>query len=153
MIDTNVLVHANNPEEMRQEQCQSLLGLLLDCETMLAVDEGFNQDPSKNRSHIGQEYIENLRAGMLGYTVVSKLASSKRIRVFPKRAAIREQKIIIQLLRKPVDRVFLGVACNSSERTLVSHDYEDFQEPKRDTIHKELGVLVIEANQVLSMLE
>ena len=51
-----------------------------------------------------------------------------------------------------IDRVFLGVAFNSEDMKLVSHDYQDFQIPKRNHINDQLGIDVINAEEGINCL-
>ncbi len=145
VIDTNVLVHAQNPSEQRCADARRLLTTLLDTTAVLCVDQGFACDEGQNRSHIGTEYLQNLRAGSLALQVIATLAGSGRVRQLGRRAPQATARQINQLIRNRVDRVFLSVAFNSTDRVLVSHDLEDFQLPKRDTIRRTLGVRVVEA--------
>jgi predicted nucleic acid-binding protein len=145
VIDTNVLLHAQNPTEQRCAESLQLLQLLLEASTALCVDEGFAHDETLNRSHIGAEYLQKLRAGSFALEVIVALAARGRIRHVPRRAPLATAGKINQLLRNRVDRVFLSVAFNSTEKILVSHDYKDFQIPKRRDIASSLGVNVTEA--------
>ena len=43
VIDTNVLVHAQNPNEKRFVDTTNLIKIILDSNTSLCVDEGFNE--------------------------------------------------------------------------------------------------------------
>ena len=149
VVDTNVLVHAQNPSEQRCNDARTLLHRLLNDDTALCVDEGFNPDEALNRSSIGAEYVEHIRAGTLPYTVIAQLAMSGRVVQKPKRAPRREQKLIEQMIRNRTDRVFLGVAFNSISKVLVSHDFTDFQIQKRPSIRRALGVDVLEAAEIL----
>jgi hypothetical protein len=145
VIDTNVLMHAQNPAEERCADSRRLLESLLAAATMLCVDEGFADSEAANRSHIGTEYLQTLRAGSLPLVIIAVLGTQGRIRQVPKCTPQRVAKRINQLLRNKADRIFLSVAFNSGEKTLVSHDYKDFQVPKRRDIAGELGVNVTEA--------
>jgi predicted nucleic acid-binding protein len=147
VIDTNVLMNASNPSEPRINESNSLLQELLTSNTCLVVDEGFNMDAALNRSLIGAEYIQKLRFGMVGYSVVTKLASSKRLKPVSRMAPRREQRIINQLIRNRRDRTFLSVSYNSTEKVLVSHDFTDFQIDKRNKIRQNLGVDIITASE------
>jgi len=146
VIDTNVLVHAQNPSEQRFSASTRFLSALLDAPTVLCVDHGFACDEAQNRSHIGTEYLQNLRAGSFALQVVATLAGSGRVRQVERRAPQATARQINQLLRNRFDRIFLSVAFNSTERILVSHDFQDFQLPKRQTIRQTLNVRVIEAH-------
>ena len=146
VIDTNVFVHADNPMEARCAASRSLLQRILSVGTILRVDEGYDSNEARNRSHIGSEYQHNLRFGSMGLAVLVQLAGQGRIRTLPRKVPdAATAKKIRQLLRNTTDRVFLSVAYGSHEKILVSHDYVDFQEAKRPTIREVLGVAVIEA--------
>jgi hypothetical protein len=152
VIDTNVLAHSQNPNEVRYQECCEMLNKLLQCSTVVAVDEGFSLNRANNRSHIGHEYLENLSHGSLAFSVLSKLAVSKRVKFLPKRAPRREQRIINQSVRNRFDRAFLGVAFNSTEGIFVSHDFQDFQPHKRSFILRELAIDICEAQNSLAVL-
>jgi len=149
VIDTNVLVHAQNPSVERFVESRNLLNMLLACATMLCVDEGFNFNQTENRSFIGLEYLKHLTPGSVSFQFVVSLASNGRIKRLPKNAVQQSKKIINQLIRKQSDRIFLSVACNSSDKTLISHDYEDFQIQKRKTLKQKLGVIILAANECM----
>ncbi len=152
VVDTNVMLHAQNPNEGRFSDSQALLRCLLEIPISLCVDEGFDISQERNRSHIGAEYLEHLRFGSIGYTVISHLASNSRIKHLPRLAPRPVSRRINQLLRNRRDRVFLNVAYNSIDMILVSHDYIDFQQNKRDTIQDELEVSVVDASACLVFL-
>jgi predicted nucleic acid-binding protein len=152
VIDTNVMIHAQNPAEQRCSASQALLQCMLDTDVSLCVDEDFSPDSATNRSFIGHEYITHIRFGSLPYVVIVKLAGSSRIKLLSKRAPRREQKLIRQLVRDTIDRIFLGVAFNSESQILVSHDFTDFQVDKRRVIHDQLDVAVVEASEILGDL-
>jgi hypothetical protein len=113
--------------------------------TSLCIDDGFDCDPAKNKSHIGHEYLKRLQAGSLGYNLVVELVKQRRVAQCKKTVNQGAAKKINQWLRKKADRIFLSVAFNSVAKTLVSHDFEDFQKQKRKDIRKEVGVEVVEA--------
>jgi hypothetical protein len=147
VIDTNVFVHAQNPSEQRCASSLSFLESLLSASaTSLCVDQGFSSDLETNKSHIGGEYLNNLRAGSFALNVIVTLASTRRIRQVARRAPQASAKKINQLLRNKRDRIFLSVAFNSLDKILVSHDYQDFQNEKRYDIRKRLGVMIEEAD-------
>lgn len=152
VVDTNVLVHAQNPQEDRFGDSVRFVENLLACRALLCVDSGFSTKESSNRSLIGAEYLEKLRAGSLGYAALVQLATSGRVREVARMADGAARKQILQLIRKPRDRTFLSVAWNSSGRLLVSHDYEDFQEGKRKEIHKVIGVRMADAAEMCVLL-
>jgi len=145
VIDTNVLLHAQDPNETRFENSSNLINKILEENTSLCIDEGFSENESKNKSIIGREYLYNLQPGSIGQNLIVQLALQQRIKQLTKRAPERIVRKINQIIRNKIDRVFLNVAYNSDEKTLVSHDYTDFRITKRQFILTELQIKVIEA--------
>lgn len=145
VIDTNVLVHAQNPNEERHASAKEFLTLLLDHTATLCVDEGFSPKSEKNRSTIGGEYLDKLIPGSVGFAVIVRLVQELRVKQVKRRPRRSDCKKIDQMIRNKRDRTFVGVACNSTERVLVSHDFVDFQARKRKAIKKALSVSIIEA--------
>jgi hypothetical protein len=129
-----------------------MLCLLRDCQTHLCVDEGFDLDESKNRSHIGGEYLRHLRFGMLGYEVVTHLAQSSRLRLIQRRVPERISKQIRSQIGIGPDRVYVRVAYNSQDRTLASHDFTDIPATVRQRMKISIGVSIVDAEQALTAL-
>jgi hypothetical protein len=152
VIDTNVLVHAQNPGERRFKDSVQFVESLLGCKAQLCVDPGFSAVESANRSLIGGEYLDKLRVGSIGYSALVMLIGAGRVREVPRAADRAANKKILQLVRKKRDRTFLSVAWGTSEKLLVSHDYEDFQEKKRAEIRKSIGVRMADAAGVCALL-
>jgi predicted nucleic acid-binding protein len=147
VIDTNVLLHAQNPNERRCAAARTLLRKLLKSSTKLCIDDGFSIKPANNRSMIGGEYLDKLMHGSIGYAVLVELLRVSRVRQVPRRPGNKEAKKINQLIRTRRDRTFVGVTCNSDERVLVSHDFRDFQISKRRLLRKSLNVHIVEAEE------
>jgi len=154
VVDTNVFLHADDPrQEGRQQEAIDFLNKLLEVPTSIAVDEGFDVDESRNRSQIGYEYLTNLTAVSLGMRIIIALVAGDRVDTKSRSLNAGARKRINQLIRKKSDRAFLGVACNSNSKILCSHDFEDFQKPKRKTIRKDLGVTICEAVDAIEFLK
>jgi len=149
VVDTNVFVHSNNPEEEFCPAARQLVQIISDSKVILCLDEGFHTDPAKNKSQIGHEYIQHIRHGSFAFGLILKLVSEQRIRSLSRKVDIRSKKIICQTIRKPVDRIFVCIAMNTLERVLVSHDFEDFSNNKRGHFNRELAIRVITAQEVL----
>jgi predicted nucleic acid-binding protein len=145
VVDTNVLVHAQNPKEQRFEDSTNLIDNILNSNTDLCVDEGFSEEEAKNKSAIGSEYFDKLCFGSVGFTLIVQLAHQNRIKQLGRRAPYKTSRRIIQILRNKADRNFLNVAYNSVEKVFVSHDFIDFQQPKKDRILSDFNIQVIEA--------
>src|SRR5262245_6125258 len=92
-VDTNVLMHACNPNELRHTDAIEFLNSLVKSVASLAIDSGFSSDPAKNRSLIGGEYLAKLVPGSLPAYAVAHLALSGRV-------AVVASKLSPQLSRK-----------------------------------------------------
>jgi len=152
VIDTNVLCHAGNPTEPRHAAALALVVRLLDISTRLCVDEGFSLDEAINQSHICAEYLAMLVPGSVAFVVLVRLATSGRVREVNRRPDTATARRIMQVVRKPRDRIFVGVAHNSVGKTLVSHDYVDFAAAKRRMIKRDIGVSILECGDCSSFL-
>lgn len=153
VVDTNVLMHASNPQEPRFDAAKNFLERFVQVHTCLCVDEGFDIDESRNRSLIGGEYLDRLSPGTIGYAVISMLALDGRLSMVPTRVADPVRRKINQMIGNSRDRTFVRVAVNSGGRVLVSHDYSDFPVPIRNKINLELGVLVEDASDATTLIK
>jgi hypothetical protein len=145
-LDTNVLMHADDPRQSRRPASQALLRNVLDSTCLLCLDEGFDLSPSRNRSLIAAEYLQNLRVGGLGYALVATLAASNRVRELPRSVPGGSGNIIRRLIIDRTDRKFLAVAYGSDSRTMYSHDFTHFPKRVRVSAAKELGVTIMAAD-------
>lgn len=157
VVDSNVFVHCSGePGASQCDMSVSFVTALVACETVCRIDEGFSVNEAKNRSLIGAEYLAVIHAGTLGYQVLFRLATTQRLvphRVTPKADVRAAKRQIDQLIRKKRDRTFLLAAVMSDDRVLVTHDYEDFQVSKRETIRRQLDVAVVDADVAEAMLQ
>jgi hypothetical protein len=151
VVDTNVFLHAENEQERRQLSCQELIGLFWEAKTKLCVDEGFCFEESKNRSMIGSEYLRHLRAGSIGYALVQYLAANDRISTFSKKVPQSAMKHIRQVPDGP-DRAYVRVAHNSTDKTLVSHDFNDIPPTVRERIKHAIDVSIIDSARATECL-
>ncbi len=143
VVDTNIFVHASDPEEPLSEESILFLESLQESTAFLCVDPGFHEEPARNRSLIGHEYLKHLKNGMLGYAVVVRLASSERMKPVSRAVGGGDAKKILKLVPNNVrDRTFLRVALNSDDKTLSSHDLTDFPTNIRSAIRRTLNVHV-----------
>jgi predicted nucleic acid-binding protein len=150
-IDTNVFLHAANEQEQRCAASKTFLQGILETDTTLCIDEGFDTDESKNRSIIGGEYIENLRFVDSAFAIIKFLGEKGRISELPRSVGAATNRRILQMVRNTKDRTFLKVSYNSQSRVFVSHDFQDFAAPKRGEIRSALGVAMVEARQASDM--
>jgi hypothetical protein len=136
-------------QEPRREHAHQLLTLLQQRTTRLCLDEGFDLNEARNRSHIGAEYLQHLSFGMLGYAVVAHLAASDRIKTISRQVPPAVGKRIRDAVWSPPDRIYVRVAFNSDEKLLVSHDITDIPQASRNRLRAEIAVDVLEAVQSL----
>jgi predicted nucleic acid-binding protein len=152
VIDTNVFLHAQNPRERRFAASGRLLARLLRVPTELCVDPGFSLDEASNESLIGQEYLDKIRAGSIGYVTLVQVLLANRVKEVDRRLDARERACLRHWSLKPRDRTFLAVAINSNDQVLVTHDYEDFGKSKRRDIRKRTGAKAVEASDAFLLL-
>ena len=151
VIDTNILMHANNSQEPSQADCINLIQNLLSSEVKLCLDEGLDVNEAKNKSRIWHEYMDNLRThGTTGRSFLEKILQQKRIKEISKRVTPRTIKLINQTINhdKPVDKIFIKVTCNSGEKLFVTHDTEDFPDWKRVHYNRNLNIKLVYAHEI-----
>lgn len=147
VIDTNILMHANNNEEATQEDCIALINYLLNSTELVCIDTAIDV----NQSRILHEYIDKLRTpGTTGRNFVERMLQWQRFKPVSKSVNQRKTKIINQNINhnKNEDKIFVKVTCNSVEKLLVSHDFEDFQNWKRDLFNDELEIQIVTASEI-----
>lgn len=151
VVDTNVLMHASDRKEAKQQDSIDLLNYLTNSTEFLCIDKGFTWDDS-NSSLIGAEYRKHIKNGMLAYAFLAKIFSTKRhkeidLSVLPPAIAKKVNQCISH--KKPRDKTFLRVAYLSHSKTLVTHDQEDFNYKKRKHLGVTFGVNTLDASEVL----
>lgn len=147
VIDTNVFVHAGNPDVEHFDGAIKFLKEVLDSETVICVDKNKNEYPGK----ILYEYRDKIRGQHFGSHVFSKLLQQKRFVDVKRKIPQKEKKILLRLINKlgsQTDKIFVIVAYNSGEKILVSHDFDDFSRDIRGKLKKDLGVEVPCSGQV-----
>jgi hypothetical protein len=149
-VDTNVLVHAQNPSEIRFEDAVAFLNELRGCETKLCVDRLFAFD-HQNTSLIGHEYVRNLNAGGFAFEFLRLLLNTERVKSVATGAPANVRKIVLAIANKR-DRTFVLVAYNSADRLFTSHDWEDFPTKVRENLKAKLDVTVEDAASARSRL-
>jgi hypothetical protein len=152
VVDTNVLMHVDDPRQDHQEDAIALLQKLSAAATALCVDEGFDMDPAVNTSLIGGEYLQLLTGAHTALAIIAHMFASDRIRTVRRKVPQATKKSIEQCVRKKRDRTFIAVAHNSAEGILCSHDFEDMQKKKRNHIRRATGVQIVLADKAVALL-
>lgn len=142
VVDTNVLVHASNVGYCKQNHCIDIINRLMQSSEMICLDEnGF----------IKSEYQRHLKPGMLGYTLLLALANPNkcRLRIIDRSIPAHINNKINKTGIKKQDRIFVRIAFKSTDKILVTQEYEDFVDKIRHLIKSEIEVSVIEAGEFI----
>ncbi len=148
VIDTNVLLHADDPRQKHQADAYALLQKILSGGPDLCVDDGFDIDPARNQSLIGGEYLERLAGASTGSQFLAHLFSTDRIRFVPRKVPRAVKQSIEQCVRNKRDRTFLAVAHNAVEHVLCSQDFVDMSAKKRKHLGAVARVAVLQVADV-----
>jgi hypothetical protein len=151
-VDTNVLMHACNPNEDRFNDAVLFLTTLLAATTKLALDDGFALDLATNRSLIGAEYLQKLVPGSLASSVVATMALHQRVAIHSSTLPAQDSRKLNQMVANRRDRTFIKVCANSAGKALVSHDFLDFPRAKRKDLSKCFGIEMFEACTAVPLL-
>lgn len=152
VVDTNVWVHSGNPDNEYFEHSLALVKWLSEVPTKICTDPGADIVEAKNRSIIFSEYLKHLRFGSPAFSVIAAKAAADQLKEVDRAVGRAALNKINRIITNRVDRTFLRVAVNSSERALVSHDFTDFDAAKRLTIEREFSVSVLEAEDYLELV-
>ena len=147
VIDTNVLMHADNVSSGRDKEAVDLLVAMLSSNTALCLDVASGGEEYSGSSLIRQEYSERLDGGGLGTQFVTQMASEGRISYVSREVEAGIRKWINQSIGNTRDRTFVRAAINSSEKVLASHDYLDFRASVRKELWKKVQVDVLDAGE------
>jgi len=153
VVDTNVWVHAQNPQEARFQDSLNFLSALQSSEVLICLDRNFDPTGASNTSLIGTEYLQSIPPTGFSYSVLAYLLASSRVKSIDDAVGQAERKAIERIVpRNKKDRRFLRVAYNSDERHLVSHDFQDFDSKARSMAQRDLNVTIVEAFEVILII-
>lgn len=152
VLDTNVLVHADNPNTANFKPARKFLNGLLNSTTNLCLDKGFSSNRADNRSIIMGEYFDNISHGTIGYVIVQTLAANDRIRGVDKKASQHDRNIINQKIYDKSDRIFVKVTLNTMEHVFVSHDFKHFPDDLRVSLNSDIGINIYDCGKCHSYL-
>lgn len=147
VIDTNVFVHAGNPDVEHFDGARKFLKEVLNSETVICFDKNKNEYAGK----ILHEYKDKIKGQHFGSRVLSKLLQQGRFVNVERKIPLKEKRILLGLINKrgsQTDKIFVIVAYNSREKILVSHDFGDFSRDIRGKLKRDLGVEVPCSGQV-----
>lgn len=148
VIDTNILMHANNHEAISQGECIKVINYLLTSSELICVDTAVDV----NRSFILNEYFSNLRTpGTAGRAFIEQMLKTGRFKAVSKSAGSRATGLINRTMNnnKQTDKTFLKVTYNSIDKTFVTEDFEDFTQDKRNMYADELEITLLTAHEAI----
>lgn len=152
VIDTCTLKHAEDPTNKYFEYSVDFIFKMTKNTLVCIVDEGFDLNETINKSYIGLEYITHLQPSSLGYQLIVSLILNNRLDFVSNKIPNAKKKYIEQIIINRKDRLFLRVAYNTTDKTLASHDFTDYQKKKRKTIKKELSITIETAEELNSKI-
>ena len=146
VIDTNVLMHADNVSSGRDKEAFGLVQAMLASQTVLCLDVQSSRGEDDPRSSlIRQEYREHLDG--LGGRFVAHMVDEGRVKYVAREVDKDVSRWINQRIPNKRDRTFVKVAINSIESVLASHDYSDFSASTRKDLSKRVQVDVLDAGE------
>jgi len=151
VVDTNVILHADNPVSGYQSDSMCFLDRFLkDGCYRLALDRTPPLGRQHNESQILQEYLEHVTYdSSFGFYFLIKVLERSWFDIVGRTNYRREVKIIIQEVSNKVDRIFLRVTCMANSRKFVTHDFSDFPMQKRKRLAKTLQVRLLTARELI----
>jgi len=149
VVDTNVFVHTNDENNRFCVSAQKILKKLIGSKTLFCIDEGFDDDESKNKSFIGYEYHTYIRFGTYAYGMFLKLLNDDLVREIPKRSYVQNKRRAGQYISDSIDKIFLSVTLVSDSKKLISNDFQDFNRRKRIELKRRLKVDILSSDEGL----
>lgn len=147
VVDTNIFCHANNTGVNFHASAKRFLLRLSNSDTLLCIDEGFDPDEARNRSHIGSEYYNNLRHGSFAYSILLQIIRDKLVKLILKSQYTKHKSKVKRYVRNKTDRIFLCVTLVSNSGVLISNDFNDFQTSKRKFLKQILKVKIFSSEE------
>lgn len=147
VLDTNVLAHANNPNISYQSGALAVLQWVAETTVRWVLDDQGKSAPDPNTSVMYAEYIRTLPPQGVSLALFIECLANGRVDFAP-----RPNRDIRQVLRSIIprntrDQAVLGAACGSSDRVLISNDFDDFNGAARRRVSQELGVTVLDSDE------
>ena len=150
VVDTNVWMHASNPEVDTFKAALDFVVVLLRSSTVLCFDIGASLNEAGNRSRILSEYRAQVKGTGVGTKILEALLQSERWVNVSDKVTDAERKVINQYVHDVSDRVFARVATNSESHSLISHDTRAFHKECKTQLRKKCGVQVSSCSEVLA---
>lgn len=153
VIDTCALVHANNSESGYMDSSIEMIEKIMynDC-VIIYTDLTLDLNETCNTSHLGQEYLEHLIPGMLGYTFLEYMYQNQRIDYVPLKVPQAIKHKFEQLISNKGDIKVLKITFNTPDKILISNDYSDFNPLKRKLLQKKVDITILSSNECCGFL-
>ncbi|MCL1928989.1 MAG: hypothetical protein FWG07_09410 [Treponema sp.] len=152
VIDTNVLLHSNNRNDVHYHSANETLKLVLHNDLFLCVDDIFDIDKTKNTSIIGHEYNTHVIPGTSAICFILDRVTKRKIRPIItknyKNVKLKLSKMIKKgEVKNRHDVTFVIVAYGSQDKMLVSNDYDDFNKENRKYISNKFQVSILDSDE------
>jgi len=153
VVDTNVFKHAQDRSSHHFMASAQFIASLLGSEVKLCLDQGFDIDNSAQpTSLIGAEYTKHLQPQSYGHIALALLLATGRYKAVGTKVSDAARKWSDAEIGKKRDRTFFRVAALSVDKTLVSHDEEDFSMPIRTSAKRKFSVTICMADTARALL-
>lgn len=150
VIDANVFGHSNNPDVPRFSSALGVVSWLLDSDVNLALDDTGKAAPDQVTSNLFREYSEAVPPTSFARVVINEMFNRGRVRFHP-RPSRQDWKACCALIpRNQHDAIVLGIAVCTDLHTLVTNDFDDFDEATRRKAKKLLAVLIRDSDEHLA---
>lgn len=147
VIDTNVLAHCLNEDFPSHSSAREVVYWMHDCSAKWVLDNTGKNRPDPHTSVLYKEYCDTLPLDSVPLLVLELCLETQRVE-FSDRVAQEVKKTIARLVpRNSNDQKVLGASVGSSDRVLVSNDYDDFPVSVRKTVLKKLGVSIVSSGE------
>ncbi len=143
VVDTNVWVHATDRGDgLLSDDAAAFVVRLLESRTSICVDPGACIPATATTSRIWAEYRDQqlLNPARAEYFVLAALYSDQRVTEVAPRTNTRYTKVLRRLIYDKDDRIFVRVAVETNDQTLVSNDGDYLEHCTKREFRRALGV-------------
>jgi hypothetical protein len=148
VIDANVFAHALNPANEFFDSAVSFVAGILETDLKMALDDTGKTSPSEWTSNIYREYTECISPTSVSYDVIRTMLGLGRV-TFHQRPAKEKWAHCKKLTpANNNDAIVLAVGVQADGHLVVSNDYRDFHRKIRRSARQELGVEVLDSDEL-----
>jgi hypothetical protein len=148
VVDANVLAHAANPNV---DYFASSLEFVMDAfesDLRFALDDTGKNAPVLACSHLYKEYLECIPPGSLSRMLLQFLSEAGRIEFYRRPKRDVWDACVKLVPRNHGDAIVLGIGSQCESNTIVSNDYDDFNNAVRRKVQRRLHVRIIDSDEL-----